>query len=254
MVMESEELPLSPGVLENTNLTKSEVEVYLALIRTGSTKIGELTKEVGLHRSRVYEAVNKLSDKGLVSYVIVKNVKFFEASDPNNLVLYIEEEKEKLEEKKKKIKKIIPELEKMPSARRHRSEAHVFAGKDGFKAVRRDILRQGEDIYLIGGVGKEDRFLKYFFPGFNRERIKNNIKWRVLYDHEVKGKNISRLKLMEVKFLPKEFSTPAIINIYADRVVNVLWDGDNPTCFMIINRKIADSYVKWFNLLWKYSE
>ncbi len=252
--MVSEELPLDPQILENTNLTMSEIKVYLALLRTGSTKIGTLTKEVGLHRSRVYDAVNKLSDKGLVSYLIMKNVKFFEASDPNNLVSYIEEEREKLDEKKNKIKKIIPELEKILSPCRSRSEARVFVGKEGFKAVRRDILRQKQNLYLIGGVGKEDKFLKYFFPSFNRMRIKNKIKWKVLYDHEVKGKKISRLELMEVKFLPKEFSTPAIINIYADRVVNILWEGDEPTCFMIINKNVANSYIKWFNLLWKYSE
>ena len=56
---------------------------------------------------------------------------------------------------------------------------------------------------------------------------------------------------METKFLPKEYSSPAVINIYGDKVVNVLWKEDNPICFMIINKDIADSYRKWFKLLWK---
>ena len=59
---------------------------------------------------------------------------------------------------------------------------------------------------------------------------------------------------METRFLSKEYSGPAVINIYADRVVNILWQGETPICFMIINKAIADSYRKWFDLLWKYSE
>ena len=70
----------------------------------------------------------------------------------------------------------------------------------------------------------------------------------------MKGKKITKLQLMETRFLPKEYSSPAVINIYADRVVNVLWQGENPICFIIINKKIADSYKKWFDLIWKNSK
>ena len=101
--------------------------------------------------------------------------------------------------------------------------------------------------------GKEDKELQYFFPNFDKLRVKSKIKMKVLYDSEARGKPITKLELMETKFLPKEYSSPAVINIYADRVVNVLWKGNNPLCFMIINKDIADSYRKWFELLWKYS-
>ena len=124
----------------------------------------------------------------------------------------------------------------------------ILAVKDSYTGECR-IFR--EDWNLIGAVGKENKFLKYFFPNFNKLRIKNKIKWKILYDAEVKGKKITKLPLMETKFLPKEYSSPAVINIYGDKVVNVLWKGDNPVCFMIINKEIADSYRKWFKLLWK---
>jgi hypothetical protein len=65
--------------------------------------------------------------------------------------------------------------------------------------------------------------------------------------------NIIKHPLMESKCLPKEYSSPAVINIYADRVVNVLWQGENPICFMLINKEIADAYRKWFDLMWKES-
>jgi sugar-specific transcriptional regulator TrmB len=238
-------------LLQEIGLTNSEINVYTTLLKSGSIKVGDLMKQVNLHRSRVYEAINRLTEKGLVSYIIKNNIKFFEATDPERLLSYIEEQKEKLNEKESKIQKIIPELRKqIPSSLPH-AEAHVFAGKEGFKTIRKDVLKQKQDLYLIGAVGKEDKFLQYFFPNFNKLRIKNKIKWKILYDGEVKGKKITKLPLMETKFLPKEYSSPAVINIYGDKVVNVLWKEDNPLCFMIINKDIADSYRKWFELLWK---
>ncbi len=59
---------------------------------------------------------------------------------------------------------------------------------------------------------------------------------------------------MECRFLPKGFSTPAVINVYGDKVVNVLWKGAYPLCFMIKNKDIADSYKRWFDILWRHSK
>ena len=240
-------------ILQEIGLANSEIIVYTTLLKTGSIKVGGLMREVSLHRSRVYEAINRLIEKGLVSYVIKENIKYFEASNPERLLSYIEEQKEKLNEKEKSIKEIIPELKKQISSLMPNAEAHVFAGKEGFKTIRKDVLKQKQILYLIGAVGKEDKELQYFFPNFDKLRVKSKIKMKVLYDSEARGKPITKLELMETKFLPKEYSSPAVINIYADRVVNVLWKGNNPLCFMIINKDIADSYRKWFELLWKYS-
>lgn len=241
-------------ILEEIGLANSEIKVYRALLRTGSVRVGELMKEVTLHRSRVYDAINRLIEKGLVSYFIRNNIKYFEASDPEKLVSYIEEQREKLNQKEKSVKRLIPELRKRVSPMKPHAEAHVFLGKEGFKAVRKDVLRQGQDIYMIGAIGKEDEYVKYFFPGFDRERVKNNMKWKMLFDHEVRNKKMTKLGLMDCRFLPKGFSTPAIVNIYGDRVVTVLWKGDEPICFMLINKEIADSYRKWFELMWNISE
>ncbi len=241
-------------VLLEIGLTKNEIAVYTTLLKMGSIKVGFLLKEVSLHRSRVYEALSRLIEKGLCSSVIKNNVKYFQAADPERLLTYIEEQRDILIEKEKRIQEIIPELKAQVSSLMPHAEAHVFSGKEGFKTVRKDVLKQKKTLYLLGAVGKEDTALRYFFPTFDKLRVRSGIKMKVLYDSEVKGKPIAALDLMESRFLPREFSSPAVINIYADRVVTVLWKSDNPLCFMIINQDIADSYRKWFQLLWKKVE
>jgi sugar-specific transcriptional regulator TrmB len=244
---------MNQKLLEEIGLTRSERIVYTTLLKSGSIKVGELLKRVDLHRSRIYEAINRLVEKGLVSSVKRENINYYSACDPERLVSYIEEQKKALARKERKVKELLPELRKQMPTELPEGEAHVFAGKEGFKSIRKDVLRQGKDLLLIGAIGKEDE-LEYFFPGFDRQRVKQGIKLKVLYDHQVRGRKISKLKLMERKFLPKEYSSPAVINIYADRVVNVLWKDDNPLCFMIINQEIADSYRKWFRHMWKHSK
>src|SRR3989344_6425013 len=186
---------MDENLLQEIGLAPSEIAVYTALLKTGSAKVGVLIREVSLHRSRVYEAINRLIGKGLVSYVIKNNIKFFEATDPERLLSYIEEQKEKLDKKEETIKKILPELKKQISPLMPQAEAHVLYGKEGFKTMRKDVLKQKQTLYLIGAVGKEDKAVQYFFPNFEKLRVKSKIKMRVLYDSEVKGKSITKLDL-----------------------------------------------------------
>jgi len=216
--------------------------------------VGHLVKELSLHRSRIYEAINRLADKGLVSNVIRNNVKYFESADPENLLSYLEEKKEHLNEAENNIKKIIPELRAEISPLKPHAEAHILLGKEGFKTMRNDVLRNADELLLIGGKGKEYTELKYYFANFDRDRVKKKIKWKILVDYTARAiKANKKLQLTEVKYLPKGYSTPTVINVYSDRVVTVLWQDNIPLCFMIINKAVADSYRKWFQLLWKFS-
>ena len=238
-------------ILEEIGLANSEIKVYSALLNLGLAKVGQLIKEVNLHRSRIYEALSRLMDKGLVSNVIKNNVKYFQASNPEKLLGYVDEQKTKLDNKGKEIKKLLPELKKQFELKPE-AEARVLSGKEGFKTMRLDCLKQKQDIYLIGGKGVEYSALEFFFPGFDKKRIKLGIKFKILADFGVQNiKENKQLKLAEFRTLPKEYTSPTVINIYGDRVVNVLWKDKEPLCFMIINKDIADSYRNWFDLLWR---
>jgi len=56
-----------------------------------------------------------------------------------------------------------------------------------------------------------------------------------------------------VRYLPEEIVTPAIIDIAKDYVATILF-GEKPLCIVIKNKKIAESYLAYFNLLWKLSK
>ena len=73
-------------ILEQIGLAESEIKVYFALMKLGSASTGPIIDEAKINHSNVYSILNKLIDKGLVSYIIKNNVKYFLASDPKNLI------------------------------------------------------------------------------------------------------------------------------------------------------------------------
>jgi len=243
-------------ILEKIGLSKAETKVYLALLELGSVPSGKIVHETNFRKSTVYESIRRLEKKGLVSYVIKEGMKYFEAADPERIIDFIKEQKRKIDETEKEARQLIPQLKKGFDMLKPHAEAHVFAGIEGFKTIRRDILKnsKGEHL-LIGAISREDEVIPGYFEEWNKERIKKKIKIRILHKASAKEKQMTKQEFMgkyfETRFLPDELESPAVINIYGDRVVNVLWKKNYPLCFLLINKEIADSYRKYFEYLWE---
>jgi sugar-specific transcriptional regulator TrmB len=236
-------------VLEKAGLTKNEVKVYLSLLRRGLSTAGSLVKESGLHRSRVYESLEMLAQKGLVGYCIKDFKKHFQVAKPEVLLDFLEEKKRIIEENKKEIREILPKLKEMESIKKEEIEGAVFKGREGLKAIHSDMLKQGEDVWVLGAKGLIFTELKYFIQGFERDRVKKGMKWKSIFDrHE----NFNRIKkpLFEKRRMPDEFASSGVVNIYGDRVAIVLWKEKYPTGFLIINKLIADAFRKWFSFMY----
>lgn len=244
------------GILEKIGLSKAEIKVYVTLLELGSAPSGRIVKETGLRKSTVYETISRLQEKGLVSYVIKESVKHFEAADPEKINDFVLDQKRKLEEMEKETKVLAKQLKKGFDILRPHAEAHVLIGVEGFKTMRRDALRNTQNEHLlIGAISRENEIMPAFFEWWNKERQKKKNNLRILHKESARGKEMTKKKFMgkyfETKYLPPEIENPAIINIYGDRVVNVLWKKEYPICFLLINKEISDSYRKYFEYLWK---
>ena len=65
------------SILEDLGLSKREAKAYLALLELGSTTVGEIIKKTDIPSSKIYEVLDRLMKKGLVSYVIIKLFRSF---------------------------------------------------------------------------------------------------------------------------------------------------------------------------------
>jgi sugar-specific transcriptional regulator TrmB len=245
--------------LEKIGLSKAEIKVYLSLYELGSVPSGKIVKETELRKSTVYESIRRLSEKGLVSYVIKEGMKHFEATEPDKILDFIHEQKRKLNETENEAKNFIVDLKKGFDVLKPKAEAHVLEGIEGFKAMRRDVLRNSEGEHLlIGAISREDEVIPGFFKEWNKQRQRNKIKIKILHKESARDKEMTKKSFMgkyfETKFLPEELENPAIINIYGNRVATVLWKKNYPLVFLLVNKEIADSYRNYFSYLWKLAK
>ena len=236
-------------------LTKSETSVYFALLELGSSTTGIIIKKAGIASGKAYLILDKLISKGLVTYSIASGVKNFQAKDPERILDYIEEKQEILEVKKKKIAKIIPELKSKYEAKKYQPIAEVFEGAKGLKTFHQFMLnelKRGDTLYVLGAPKESNEKFGSLFLDWNKERVKKGVKLKILYNQDSRefGEVRAKMKLTEVRYMKKELETPAWIDIFGDYVVTINVH-DSPVCFLIKNKESAESYKKYFEILWK---
>lgn len=225
-------------------LTRNESIIYISLLKLGITSAHNVVKESELHRSRVYDSLESLQRKGLVSYVIKDYKKHFQAVEPEKLLDYVDEQKEA-------VKQILPELKRIEGIKREEISASIYKGKEGLKTIHSEMLKEGEDIMVLGAKALIYSELQYFLPNFEKERIKKGMNWICLWDKKEYKKRILSRHKVQGKVLPAGFDSNGVVNIFGNKVAIVLWKEKYPSGFMIDNKDIANAFRKWFTLIYK---
>jgi len=82
--------------LKRIGLTEGECQVYEALVHLGTSSTGKIVKRANIGSSKVYEVLQRLHNKGLVSHVVKNGVKYFEATPPERLIDFLDEKKRRV--------------------------------------------------------------------------------------------------------------------------------------------------------------
>lgn len=227
--------------LAEIGLGDGEIKVYTALLKLGSSTVSKIKEETGLHRTTIYDFIEKLLNKGLVSYVIKNNTKHYNATDPNKLIDF-------LEEKEKNIRDILPDLLKLSETKRDDIRVEVYRGIEGLKTYLNDVLRAGKD--LIGFGVDETKFKErapIFMEQYFKKEGKLGIKERLLT--KAGASFVFNKKTTIYRVIPQEFFSPTPTLVYGNKVVVIIWEP--LTIVMIENTDLARSYKGYFEMLWK---
>src|SRR3989344_9659879 len=220
--------------LQELGFSEGEAEIYLALLKHGKTNVMQIAKITGRHRTHIYDTIEKLKEKGLVSETIIDNKKFLIALSPENILNYIKEK----EETAKKLVKDLKNLE----AKEKEIEVETFKGLAGLKAVFRDILKEKKDYVGYGEGARFQKLLPEFFEQFQGQAETLKIGLRLILK---KGVNVPSRKGLEVKHL--DYISPSTTFIYGDKVLIIIWEPF-PTAIKIKDKQTADSYRSYFEM------
>lgn len=232
--------------LQILGLSQGEIKVYTAILNIGISSMNEIHEKTGLERRTVYDIVNKLIDKGLITYTIEKGKRTYQVAPPNKLKEEINQRKSELE----KLQNVLPSIEDIYKSTKPKINLEVFRGKEGIKSLFEHMLNYKKNYFIGGGYYIMD-LLPHYWPQYNERRIKKGVHWYSLSLYETKKRKIPETRLLDLKYLPKELSVnPSVVFIFGDKIANVLW-GEEWFAFMIESKEIANSYRKYFNYLWK---
>ena len=235
-------------ILRKIGLSDGEIKVYSALVGLGASPLSKIHEKTGIERRNIYDILNKLIERGLVTYIEENKRRLFQISHPNKIIGYIEEKKHELDKTKEEIEKEMPSIIEQFKFKKPEINAEVYRGTEGVKAVWEDMLNYRE-VYWIGSGRYVPKKLPHFFANWNKRRINLKVKWFNLMRHELR-KEVKSMQYEEIRFLPKEFSgNPTFIAVYGNKLVNFIFSNYS-FAFVIENKEIAENYKKYHKYLW----
>ncbi len=239
--------------LESIGLNKSEIKVYLALLKLGASSTGPIITESKTANSKIYEVLEKLIQKGLVSYFIKENVKYYKATNPKMLLDFLEEKKSTIDKERDRLNKILPTLIAFSQDKEEEKEAVIYTGTRGIKTAFTNLvdeLNEGEEVHIMGVYDFGDKFIHSALY-FQKIRSNKKIKAKFLINQDAKkiADEFRKYPPVEIKYLPKGTFTPAIFLIYKNKVIINL--AKEMTFFVIKSKSAKEAFDAYFNLLWK---
>lgn len=245
-------------VLNEIGLSESEKRVYLALLDLGDSTRGDIVNNSKVAGSKIYELLEKLQKKGLVSIYLKNKIKHFKVTNPKQILNYIEAKKQKMIETEEQARLILPKLLAKFNSSKKDQEVELITGIKGLEIIFREqieLLSKGDTCYVIGGTNKgaDEKIIQGFFEKIHLMREAKKIKTKMLFNLQQKE---STHKLYSTKKYPRtstryiNHTSPVAINIYKDRTIIIIFGVEIASIF-IKSKEVADSFTEHFNLLWK---
>jgi len=250
--METEKLKKT---LIEIGFTYGESEVYLTLLKIGESKVGPIIKSSDISRSKVYDILERLIQKGLAGKIDKNGILYYKPSEANRILNILKEKEKRLKDEEKTIKEIIPSLESLKPKKD--IKVSVYEGFEGFKSVIDKTIEELDktDSYEVMGISKTTESMRiYASKIYEYQKIKK-FKARSIFD-ELGAHKMSERKnpLHEMKILPKGWHTPALFTIYKDNIGIHLGNDEKIVSILIKSEDIAESFKANFEAMWRISK
>lgn len=245
--------------LQELGLSKGQIKVYTAVLEIGISNLQHIQEKTGVERRNIYDILNKLIEKGFISYTLERGKRTYQCTHPNKL-------KEEIIIKEKQLlnlKQKLPEIKSLFQAQKPNIRAEIFRGDESMKSLMNEVLTYSKS-YWIGGTsfGRYKKVSNNFLQWFNHwmtRRIELKCEMYDLVDHgtSLKGFEPTKKKENEKRYyyysqLPKNLESPMVILIFGNKVAQILW-GIQPFAFVLESEDIKESYMKYFKYFWNYS-
>jgi len=186
----------------------------LAALELGKGTVGEISEKSGVKRTSVYNFLEEMKIRGLISELEENGRTVLVAAEPDAVVARAKRQYDD-------VRQILPELMGVFNLPGNKPKVRFYQGEDGVRAVYEDMLKTGETVYGFSDYEKMLATIKdvdlWTIPA---ERVKKKIKFYCIAKDGEQGRAVKQLdgkQLRETKLVDKvDFETD--INIYGNKV------------------------------------
>jgi sugar-specific transcriptional regulator TrmB len=238
--------------LQSIGLTQNEARVYLFLLEYQEAKTGLICSKLKIPNSHIYQILEKLLDKGIVSFKIVNNIKVFRPVDPQSLYSLFREKELQLEQEKKELKEFITNLKKIETKEHKQNDFKYFEGVAGVKSMFTEFIESWEPksvVYVSSAPIAYERWNAFLLEYFHPPRFKKKVHLKLIVPLSLKerGKERQRMKYTEVKYSDFEMKSEFAV---AGEYTYLLSYGEKPYALLIKDKTFADTQKQTFEIMW----
>lgn len=169
--------------LTEIGLNENEAKVYLACLGLGLVTVAQISLHTEIKRTTVYNIIETLEQKKLVSFVLDGLKKKVQAVDPNLLNGLIDGWKDKLN-------LLLPSFLELQASDFLNSKITTIKSHNEIKQEYKKLLEELEPKSLYCGIGNQDKWLELdhkFYAEFIAKRAKLDLKIKFILTDGVIG-------------------------------------------------------------------
>lgn len=229
-------------------LSDKEAKVYLALTETGTATVAKIGQQASINRVTTYDILEKLKQKGLVSYFTKKKIRYFTATNPE-IVL------EEFEKRTNNLRLSLPKLKRLTGETSH-PRVRYFEGLEGIKAIYADTLTSKTEILNFSNSSEIRKQWAKYDDEYVTKRAKKNIHLRGICPKDKAGEVVhseDEKYYRKMRLVPShQFDFTNEINIYDDKV-SIISFKEELIGMIIESHEIASSQRALFDMCWQFT-
>lgn len=241
--------------LKRLHFSENEASVYVTLLMLGETSAGNIIKKTQLHRSVVYETLEKLITRSLVFKIQKNKITHYIATDVNKV---LNDAQQQLDI----AKKLVPHLGDLLTG--NTAEINVYEGVRSYKDFWFQAFTQmpkNSIDYVAGSIGykwvEAGLFTQVEMDELLEIRLKRKIKWQMIYFENPQEFELDYVKrnpsLHEYRLIINHFNAYGNFNILGTKSV-ILHSVNEPMVIEITNKTLVSVFQNIFNTLWEIAK
>lgn len=230
--------------LHACGLSNNQITVYTILLGLGEATVYKIAQLANLPRSTCYQVVDSLAREGFIASHRQKEVLYYSAESPENLMRALDQKRDALQE-------VIPNLIALHRSAQKHPSVRLYESKKAVGNILQECLDEADEICAISS-SEEDEALGAEFASYLKARIEKKIPIKLIISESnlaYRRKDSGPEELRSVKILPSQYKHHNLVFLWKNKAAIFTLQG-NYTAIIIEDRALTGFYRTLFSYLW----